>query len=220
MLDGESTFLVDGGGLVQPPGADWSLDWWIGADDRWYAPSREPSVRQRRRGPGPVLDTSMRVPSGDVVQTVYATSVDGRTVAVVEVANQSPVPVALAFAVRPFGWRGPTAGVEAPSMRWVDDEVLEIDGWRLTLPRRPNERASSASVDLFETVNAGEPLVWNDAAGNDAVGNDAVAGYGVILYPLPHGTSLRIGDRAGRPSCRHSGVGGRRQRVEGLGRGG
>ena len=27
-------------GLVTPPGGGWSLDWWIGADDRWHLPSR------------------------------------------------------------------------------------------------------------------------------------------------------------------------------------
>ena len=29
-------------------GESWTLDWWIGADDRWRVPAREPAVRQRR----------------------------------------------------------------------------------------------------------------------------------------------------------------------------
>ena len=29
---------VDAAGLVQRRGATWSLDWWIGAEDRWHHP--------------------------------------------------------------------------------------------------------------------------------------------------------------------------------------
>ena len=35
---------VDPAGLVVGDG--WSLDWWIGADDRWHVPAREAAVRQ------------------------------------------------------------------------------------------------------------------------------------------------------------------------------
>src|SRR5579872_6661045 len=78
----------------------WSLDWWIGADDRWRFPSREAAVRQSLVGSTPVVETAMRIPSGDAVQRVYAISGD-EEFAVVEVTNRSPVPVAVAFAVRP-----------------------------------------------------------------------------------------------------------------------
>ena len=39
--------IVDPRGLVTPWFDGWSLDWWIGADDRWHFPSREAAVRQR-----------------------------------------------------------------------------------------------------------------------------------------------------------------------------
>ena len=33
--------IVDPRGLVTPWVGGWSLDWWIGAEDRWHLPSRE-----------------------------------------------------------------------------------------------------------------------------------------------------------------------------------
>jgi hypothetical protein len=53
---------VDGAGLVV--GEGWSLDWWIGADDRWRIPAREGSIRQFLLGDAPVVETLMRVPGG------------------------------------------------------------------------------------------------------------------------------------------------------------
>jgi len=62
--------IVDPRGLVTPWFDGWSLDWWIGADDRWHLPSREVAVRQSLVGAAPVVETAMRVPSGDAVERV------------------------------------------------------------------------------------------------------------------------------------------------------
>ena len=40
--------IVDERGLVTPWFDGWSLDGWIGADDRWHVPSREHAVRPSR----------------------------------------------------------------------------------------------------------------------------------------------------------------------------
>src|SRR5207244_3026180 len=64
--------IVDPRGLVTPWFDGWSLDWWVGADDRWHFPSREVSVRQRLVDDAPVVETVMRVPGGDAVERVYA----------------------------------------------------------------------------------------------------------------------------------------------------
>ena len=66
------TAIVDPRGLVTPWVGGWSLDWWIGAEDRWHLPSREPAVRQALAGPAPVVETAMRIPGGDVVHRTYA----------------------------------------------------------------------------------------------------------------------------------------------------
>lgn len=77
------------------PVASERLDWWIGADDRWHTPEREPSTRQRRIDGAPVVETSVRVPSGDAIQRVYAVA-DHGGLTVIEVENRSPAPFAVA----------------------------------------------------------------------------------------------------------------------------
>ena len=48
--------IVDPRGLVTTWFDGWSLDWWIGADDRWYLPSREsPSHAHGGRRPRQLL---------------------------------------------------------------------------------------------------------------------------------------------------------------------
>src|SRR4029079_3624259 len=95
-LGGGVPALVDPVGTVQPPGAGWTLEWWIGADDRWRLPPSEVAVRQQRVGDAPVVETSMRVPSGDAVQRVYGAAGEGAPIAI-EVENASPAPFVLAL---------------------------------------------------------------------------------------------------------------------------
>ena len=175
---------VDGGGAIHPPGTGWTLDWWIGADDRWYLPAREPSVRQRRIGYGPIVETSVRIPSGDAVATVYPVVAGGGTLTVVEVVNQSPVPVVLALAVRPHDLAGRLQG-DGPDVALVDG-ALRIDGAAgVLLPRPPGSFGCSTTTDLLSVVEAG-----GDPA--DGGGQASVAANAVALYPLPHRTSLRF----------------------------
>nr|MDQ3757794.1 hypothetical protein [Actinomycetota bacterium] len=109
--------VVDPRGLVTPWFDGWSLDWWIGADDRWHLPSRETAVRQQLVDNSPVVETAMRVPGGDAVQRVYAVPGPDDLV-VVEIENRTPVPFVVAVAVRPYNPEG-LAVVER--IRLVDD---------------------------------------------------------------------------------------------------
>ena len=95
--------MVDPRGCVAPIGGGWSLDWLVRAEDRWHRPAREAAVRQNIPNGAPVAETSCRVPGGDVVHRVYGVTLGGDRgdALVVEVENQTAVPVALAFAVRP-----------------------------------------------------------------------------------------------------------------------
>ncbi len=192
VLDTLAPARVDGGGGLQLDGSSWMLDWWVGGDDRWYMPAREATVRQRRVGAGPVIETSVRIPSGDALQRIYATNVGGEQAIVVEFENASPVPMALALAVRPIGIDGTPAPLEialdrAPASSGaiatltvgVDDPVV------IGLPKKPSEFASSNEVDLVDTVSAGRLLE----------GPDLIAGAGanaVALYPIAHRTTLRF----------------------------
>jgi hypothetical protein len=86
---------VSGAGNVALPDGS-ALDWWVAADDRWHVPADETTVRQRCVDGVPVVETSVRVPGGDVVHTAYAVANSGGLL-VVEVANRSSLPVAVAF---------------------------------------------------------------------------------------------------------------------------
>lgn len=91
-------------GRVAPSGrvsfADGSPDlgWHVAADDRWYDPEREVAVRRSDVDGLPIVSTRMRVPGGDVVHTVWcASGPDARPIVVVDIENDSPMPVAVAL---------------------------------------------------------------------------------------------------------------------------
>lgn len=218
VLDGATPAVVDQAGAVQPqgPGPVWCLDWWVGAEDRWYLPAREPTVRQRRLGPGPVIETSVRVPGGDVRHRAYATLAGAEPVTVVEVENDTPTPVVLALAVRPYPVgpdRGDGGAGPAPESIGLDPtrHRILIDGEpAVILPRPPNDSGGTAGADLVEVVtasltDAALALAWD---GGDEGGT--VTGLGanaVVVYPLPHRTSLRflvLGSESAPTSARPS----------------
>ncbi len=78
------------------PGSGAPLDWWVAADDRWHDPAAEKTVRQVLIDGAPVVETRVRVPQGDVIQRVYAVA-DHGGLTVIELENDSPLPVAVAF---------------------------------------------------------------------------------------------------------------------------
>ena len=166
----------------------WSLDWWIGADDRWHTPSTDAAVRQRLVGEAPVVETVVRIPGGDAVQRVYAIhatgdSPFGQPFLIVEFENQSAVPFALALAVVPFH---PLGRGRVDAVR-LDGSTLLVDGVpALLLPRAP-ARAAAAAGDVSAAVLGGlvegsfDELVTPDGNGSAAV-----------IFPLPHTAVLRL----------------------------
>lgn len=72
------------------------LRWWIAAEDRWHNPESELNVRQRCVEGAPVVETRVRIPHGDAIQRVYAVA-DGGGITVVEIENDSPAAMAVAF---------------------------------------------------------------------------------------------------------------------------
>ena len=172
---------VDPAGLVTPRLGGWSLDWWVGADDRWRLPSREATVRQFRAGAAPVIETVLRVPGGDAVHRCYG--VPGA--AVIEVENRSPSPFALALVVRPYD---PLGATSARSISVEGSEVL-VDGIvAVVLPGRPGRVAAStgaagdvAGPVLAGAATAGEPRVTCA---------DGLASF-AVLVPVAHRTTFR-----------------------------
>lgn len=189
-LDSPWEAIVDPRGLVTPWYDGWSLDWWIGADDRWHVPAREVAVRQRLVDGTPVVETAMSIPSGDAVQRVYATrrssAEGGGEVLVVEIENASPVPVALALAVRPYNPEGLSV-VERIDVR---GSTVAVDGRvALLLPKAPARVAGSTfhGGDSAATVMAGAAAERWRGPVRDPAGLAQAA----FVFPLAHGATLR-----------------------------
>ncbi len=87
-----------------------ALDWHVAADDRWHTPATEVAVRQRHLHGAPVAETRLRIPGGDAIHRVW-TVADGGGCTLVEVANDSPLPIACAFTRRDVLTNRPPADV-------------------------------------------------------------------------------------------------------------
>ena len=180
-LDAGVTARLDGGGAVQLEGRDWSLDWWIGGEDRWYVPAIESAVRQRRLGSGPVVETMVRVPGGDILQRAGAVVVGGGEGVLIEIENTTSSAVAVAVAIRPVGLDG-AAG--RPALRF-DGSQLRIGDDVLLAERSPVER-SLGMVDLAERITAGQVVSDGPASAEGPTAN------GVLVFPVPHTATLRL----------------------------
>lgn len=187
-LDDGVLAQVDQAGAVQLSGATWSLDWWVGAEDRWHHPSREASVRQHSLGAAPVVETALRVPGGDVVARAYgvqATAGDWRgSAVVVEVENRTAVPVALAFVVRPLQLDGPGSTRSIRS----DGPVVSIDGEpRLLLARDP-ARVVAGDLDAVAPRLAD----GDDRTGAVSLERGSGDAEAAFVVPLTHTATARV----------------------------
>lgn len=205
-LDDGVLALVDGAGLVQVVDAAWSLDWWVGAEDRWHHASTSAAVRSTALDGSPVRVTSMRVPSGDIVQRVAGVVASwtsgGATVrgpaVVVEFENVTAVPVALALVVRPVTTDGDGRIVGAG----VDGESITVDGVTVGLLSRPAARAVGArcprpdrSVAAARLADGDDdmPPTWVE----DRNGRAELA----AVVPLPHTAVVRVLLPVGAPAA-------------------
>ena len=120
VLAGQWRADVDAAGFVRPADGE-VLEWCIAADDRWYWPSTEPTVRQQRVEGTPVVETRMRIPGGDAIQRIHSVP-DHGGLTLIEVCNDSALPIAVAFTHRGLlSARPPTevdatvAGIDLPA---------------------------------------------------------------------------------------------------------
>ncbi len=119
VLGGAFRADVTTAGTVVPWDGSAPLAWHIAADDRWHSPADEVAVRQQRLAGAPVFETRVRVPGGDAVQRVWSVA-DAGGLTLVEVANDSPLPIACAFTRRDLLTARPPAdvpvdGIELPA---------------------------------------------------------------------------------------------------------
>ncbi len=162
-LGGRGRARVDRHGGITVVGESWSLDWWIGADDRWRIPAQEPAVRQHAIEHTPVMETALRVPSGDAIQRVYGIGGPGGIV-IIEIENDSPAAFIVAFTVTgacAVGGAGPSIEVDgrpalvvpAPPARWslgTDSLTIESIGVETgPLPTERSRRGRLAAAFLY-----------------------------------------------------------------------
>lgn len=176
VFGGPVTAWVDQGGAVQLSDRSWCLDWWIRADDRWHFPAWEPAVRQRRLGAGPVVQTAVRVPGGDVMHRAWMSHQEGRPVMSIEIENLTSTPVGLALAARPYDLAGrpATVGTAFGSDRFSIDDREAITTLQCSAQIRdtvPDEGAAILPLPHRSTIRV------------------AVAGHGTSLGTLGDSSS-------------------------------
>lgn len=123
------------------------LRWFVAADDRWYRPSRETTVRQREISGVPVVETRIKVPGGDAVQRVYGVADLGGAI-VVEIYNDSTLPFAVAFD------RGDIATMREPSPTGVQGIDLPTGSVVFPVGHHATMRAAILISDLERKISA------------------------------------------------------------------
>ena len=169
----------------------WTLDWWIGADDRWRVPAREPAVRQQR-GRGRAGGRDARCGSRAATRSSASTASAARAaIVIVEIENDSPGAFIVAFAVTGARRRSRSTARRSMSTgapRWCcRSRRARWDVDRRRARRRAVRRADRAVIEPREL----------------APGTLRVA----LLYPLSHRNRMRIavvicGDEPARSTSR------------------
>jgi len=93
---GQLAATVTAWGDILPHDSSGVLAWHVADEDRWHSPEKEASVRQVWLDGTPVVETRMRIHGGDAVHRVYCVGSHGGLI-VLEVENDSPSPIAVAF---------------------------------------------------------------------------------------------------------------------------
>ena len=163
------------------------IDWWVGADDRWYRPDSEITTRQHLIRNAPIVQTSVRIPSGDAILTSFGTVQGQRELVVFDVENRSKVPFAISVVLRGPGVRNVA----------VSGTVVRVDGFPLlTFPRTPQRAACVvAGDDLAAVVMSGAAPVTLPAVAESGQAVEAA-----FLLPVTHGTTLRFAALLGASS--------------------
>ena len=168
---------VDARGSVQPGAGDWTLDWWVGASDRWHQASQEAAVRQSDAGAGAVVETRMKVPDGDAVQRVWAVAAGGGpAVAVVEVGNDAATAFAAALVINAPG-----------SALSVGQAGIAVGGQTVLAWDRPPATAAVGG-DAVEAVFSAETSTSAGTPRLEGKGRDVAA----LVWPLPHTARLAV----------------------------
>ena len=137
---------------MEPWDGSRTVDWFVAADDRWHTPQHETSTRQTRVGGTPVVETKVRIPGGDVVQRVYSVA-DGGGMTIIEVTNDSSLPIAVAFTGGRLLTRRPPTLVPPQGIELPADAVMHPIGHRSTVTVARAHGAAAALPESFPSAD-------------------------------------------------------------------
>lgn len=171
-LGHDARAVVDQRGSARLEGEHWTLDWWVGADDRWRFPTREAAVRQSRVEEMPVVQTAVRIPNGDAIARHFGSG-DGRLA--FEVENASPGAFSLAFVIR------------GASSIALHETTVVVDGRPALRSRRaPGRWAIAPEMELADIVTRGGARQGPFPEVRDRRGRTSVA----FLHPVAHRATI------------------------------
>jgi hypothetical protein len=172
-------------GVITPESGAWSLDWWVGAEDRWHVASSGAHVRQSLVEATPVVLSGLRLPGGEIEQRAWS-AVDGTTglpVLVVDFHNATKIPVAVAIAL--------SGSSSASTVIDVVDGVVVVNGDGVALFSRQPSRFGIAvgGRSAQEVTVAGDAVPEFPQGGVSSTSGSATVGF---VFPLPHTATLRV----------------------------
>lgn len=191
-LDDGTLAMVDPAGMVQPVGADWVLDWWVGAEDQWHFSSSDPTTAQTLMGSSPLVRTTLHVPGGEIIQRVFGARASIRSgaepwtggVTVVEFENQCGIPVVLSVVIRPVTLWGDGEITTLAS----EGSTISVEGRTAAILSRPILRrvvgppgTTAIRVDLEDDEHPDG--VWSV---------EGQLAEGAFIIPLPYTTVVRV----------------------------
>jgi hypothetical protein len=148
-------------GAVEPWDGSTAIDWFVAADDRWHTPQHETSTRQIHVSGTPVVETRVRIPGGDVVHRVYSVA-DAGGMTIIEVVNDSSLPIAVAFTGGRLLTRRPPTLVPPQGIDLPADAVMHPIGHRASvMVARAHGAAAAAGsgATLPESVPSADQVV-------------------------------------------------------------
>ena len=211
VLGGSFRADVTTAGTIVPWDGSAPLAWHVAADDRWHSPADEVAVRQTRLAGAPVFETRVRVPGGDAVQRVWSVA-DAGGLTLVEVANDSPLPIACAFTRRDVLTARPPADVPVEGIELPASTIVLPIGHRSSVTvalahTRPAAGALPARLPSADATARGW-VTRSDAASrvvlpDDRAADDLVAARAeVLLTGVPDAARRSVRARARRARAR------------------
>lgn len=142
-------------GAVAPWDGTSAIDWFVAADDRWHTPQHEAATRQISVSGTPVTETRVRIPGGDAVQRVYSVA-DFGGMTVIEVTNESTLPIAVAFTGGGLLTRRPPTSMPPQGIDLPADAVIHPVGHGASITLA---RSHGAATTLPESLPSAEQVV-------------------------------------------------------------